>query len=388
MVSRRHSPVEPKLGKDLDLSYVDPELGRPPVSCVIRHCAASIAIYTTLLGLVLVNPWFRGLLEVSIGRVTGFHFYLGMYLAYVLVTPVVCLVFRPHSLWVSKNVLIVAYMARLLKLLLRAGSSRDGWQPTYKEKHALMFLLIKLIYGPLMFNSACFSYNDVARIIPFFKDCTDSIERLDLSYAVFVSGIFLVDSMLFCFCYHAEAGFLRSRVRYVETRLFSVLVCIMCYPPFNQVTVSVLGPSNYSEMFAFHGDLHHPATWILRAFAVFFLAMLIASSLSLFTKASNLTNRGIVTWGPYCLIRHPGYVAKNMFWLVTLIPILVNVDPSAPQFSWTGYGLFCLATIMGFVGWCTVYVLRSLTEERLLMADPEYVAYCKKVRYRFIPWVF
>jgi len=35
-----------------------------------------------------------------------------------------------------------------------------------------------------------------------------------------------------------------------------------------------------------------------------------------------------------------------------------------------------------------IYTVRALTEERHLMKDPEYRAYCKKVKYRFIPGVF
>jgi protein-S-isoprenylcysteine O-methyltransferase Ste14 len=131
----------------------------------------------------------------------------------------------------------------------------------------------------------------------------------------------------------------------------------------------------------------HPVTWILRAFAAFFLLLLVSSSLSLFTRASNLTNRGIVDWGPYRIIRHPGYFAKNMFWLMTLIPAFVpnKVDP---RFTWPAYLLFCATLVWGFLGWGTLYFLRSITEERFLMRDPDYVAYCKKVRYRFIPGVY
>ena len=134
------------------------------------------------------------------------------------------------------------------------------------------------------------------------------------------------------------------------------------------------------------GDITHPMTWILRAIAVFFLLLLTTSSFSLFTKASNLTNRGIVDWGPYRIIRHPGYVAKNMFWLTTLIPVFIP-NTSSPDFTWTAYLVSSAVIIWGFLGWGTIYFLRAITEERFLMKDPDYVAYCKKVRYRFIPGV-
>lgn len=43
------------------------------------------------------------------------------------------------------------------------------------------------------------------------------------------------------------------------------------------------------------------------------------ASLSLGFKASNLTNRGIVTKGPYRWVRHPAYAAKLGIWLIQLV---------------------------------------------------------------------
>jgi hypothetical protein len=83
------------------------------------------------------------------------------------------------------------------------------------------------------------------------------------------------------------------------------------------------------------------------------MASVCSASLSLFTKASNLTNRGIVDWGPYRYIRHPGYLGKNMFWLMTLIPVLVP-DKKFPGFSWPLFLLYCASIIWGFIGWSTI----------------------------------
>jgi protein-S-isoprenylcysteine O-methyltransferase Ste14 len=38
--------------------------------------------------------------------------------------------------------------------------------------------------------------------------------------------------------------------------------------------------------------------------------------------------------------------------------------------------------------WSVIYFFRSITEERHLIKDPDYQAYCKKVRWRFIPYIF
>lgn len=378
--------MQATLDTKLNVSHFEPELPPASISCVLRHCAASIGIYGALLAFMLTNPWYKALLQCSVGGLTGIRFYIWLYLFYVVAAPVVYLAFRPASLRASKNVMIVGYLGRLLgKLLGLRGSSSTDWRPTYHERHALMFLLIKVIYGPMMFNSVCYGFERIGFWLPFLKRNTPWINTLDVSYSLLVAGVFLVDAFLFFCGYHVEAGFLRNRVRYVETSLFGVVVCLMCYPPFNDVTTHFFGPSSNSESILFRGDLSHPVTWILRCMAVFFLLMLFASSFSLFTKASNLTNRGIVTWGTYAIVRHPGYTAKNLFWLTTLIPLFFNINPSAPFFTWTGYALFCLTTIAGFAAWSGLYCLRALTEEKLLMRDPEYVAYCQKVRWRFIP---
>ena len=49
--------------------------------------------------------------------------------------------------------------------------------------------------------------------------------------------------------------------------------------------------------------------------------------------------------------------------------------------------LIAFLQIVGLVMMTWVYYLRAITEERHLGVDPEYVAYCKQVPYRFIPGV-
>jgi len=238
-----------------------------------------------------------------------------------------------------------------------------------------------------MVGSAVFSYREVLPLVSQFRMQKTTQGYLDTGHLLFVSGIFLVDVLLFIVGYHTESGLLKNKLRFVETNPLHILVCVACYPPFNMVTVVFFGPSYRNPGILFHDDITHPITWIMRGLAVFFLLLLIASLLSLFTKASNLTNRGIVTYGPYRFIRHPGYVAKNLFWIVTLIPFMINAT-NHPQFTWPSYLMFCATTIAGIIGWGTMYFLRAITEERFLMRDPEYVEYCKKVKYRFIPGIY
>jgi protein-S-isoprenylcysteine O-methyltransferase Ste14 len=88
-------------------------------------------------------------------------------------------------------------------------------------------------------------------------------------------------------------------------------------------------------------------------------------------RFSNLTNRGIIARGPYAWIRHPAYVSKNIAWWAE----------NARSFS-------SLWQIIFLAAWNYIYYLRAVTEERHLLRDPDYRAYCQKAPYRFIPGFF
>lgn len=81
-------------------------------------------------------------------------------------------------------------------------------------------------------------------------------------------------------------------------------------------------------------------------------------------RASNLTNRGIVTNGPFRFTKHPVYVAKCIGWFFLWLPFLM------------GKNFFeDVRLTLCWLGVCGVYYLRSWVEERLLSRDPVYVAY-------------
>ncbi|MHB0958341.1 MAG: methyltransferase family protein [Pirellulaceae bacterium] len=356
---------------------------------MLKHYVGSVAIYGGLLLFLTLNPWFRSLISISFKGITGGQLYGGLFAAYVVLAPVVLLVGRPRSLWASKNLLIWGCLWRMVHTLLR-GNLRHEWQcckPDYRETHALMFLLIKLVFGPLMLNSAMLELRNLSGLLFRFNFQPSGLDMLDVWFLVFVSSVFLLDSTLFFMGYTTETGFMRNRLRYAETNVFRILVCIACYAPFNMVTASFLGPSNYDVRIVFQGELDHAMTWILRGLALLFLLGMVSSSLFLFTKASNLTNRGIVKTGPYALVRHPGYIAKNLFWLTTVVPLWF-ADPELPGFTWSSHAIVCGKVLLGLLAWSSLYFLRSITEEQFLRKDPEYVEYCRKVKYRFIPWVY
>jgi protein-S-isoprenylcysteine O-methyltransferase Ste14 len=385
---------------------------RPSTACVFKHFFVSAGVYGLLLCVLALNPWFRGLLSIPLlptvlasmlpairhwsfgglvsspAGITPLGLYRCAYVLYLVAALPIFLAFRPRSLPASKNRLMFGAVCRAGRSLRNRARGLTGppLALSDRERDALTFLLIRLFFGPLMVNSAFIELDACQRLFASYRTMS-WLGFLDFGYIALVHLAFLAYSCLFVIGYHTEAGFLRNEIRQVDTRLWRMLVCVICYPPFNQATVSVLGRSFDDPYILVLGDFRSVWTWGLRGLAVFSLVLLIAASVSLFTRASNLTNRGIVTWGPYRYVRHPEYLAENLFWLTTLIPALVP-NVSNVYFSWSGYWLSCLCVVAGFIGWGGVYFLRAVAEEHFLGSDPEYAAYCRKVKYRFIPGVY
>jgi protein-S-isoprenylcysteine O-methyltransferase Ste14 len=375
------------LSRELNLSSVEADT-RPRASLILKHYAVSSALYGLLLVLLAVNPWFKVLVSAGFGGVTALQVYGLLYLLYLVAALPVLLVCRPRSLCRSKNLLLFELVWRAAAVGVRRlrGQAGVGLSISFPEKQALMFLLIRLFFGPLILNALLVELGWCQRLGTQFRP-VGLIGKLDVYYIVFVHLIFLADSVLYFVGYHTEAACLRNEVRYVETDLWRILVCVLCYPPFNQATLSLVGASCQDPYLLVQGNLQSAWTWGLRGAAVLLLCLLISASLSLFTRASNLTNRGIVSWGPYRFVRHPGYLAQNLYWFITLVPWIIP-NPRSVYFSWSSYSLGCLCLVGGFIAWATLYFLRAVSEEQFLSRDPDYVAYCKRVRYRFIPGLY
>ena len=81
-------------------------------------------------------------------------------------------------------------------------------------------------------------------------------------------------------------------------------------------------------------------------------------------------NRGIKTGGAYRLVRHPLYAAYVAYFVGFLL-----TSPSPRN----------IAVVAGTL---SLFVIRALVEERLLLGDSDYRAYCETVRWRMIPGVF
>lgn len=81
-------------------------------------------------------------------------------------------------------------------------------------------------------------------------------------------------------------------------------------------------------------------------------------------------DRGIVTDGMYCFVRHPLYLG----YLLTFSCFLIQ-----------NYTLWNLGVFISFL---LLMTARLLHEEKLLEQNPEYVQYTKKVRWRILPYIW
>jgi len=81
-------------------------------------------------------------------------------------------------------------------------------------------------------------------------------------------------------------------------------------------------------------------------------------------------DRGIVMGGPYRIVRHPIYLG----YFVTHVGFLLA--------NWSPRNIALYIVLYFF------QISRILAEERILIEDESYGAYCDRVRYRLIPFVF
>ncbi|MFC4313625.1 methyltransferase family protein [Steroidobacter flavus] len=262
---------------------------------------------------------------------------------------------------------------------------RDRTNPQLSplSRQAGLALLLKFFFAPLMINWCLIHIANLSGSLQQLINGIDSglsgRELFDTSlfWAAFQLILF-VDTLLFTIGYIIELPALGNRIRSVEPTFFGWFICLVCYPPFNDFTLRFVEWQS-SDFPQFSNDFVHLAVNILVLLA---LALFSWASVALGFKASNLTNRGIVTHGPYAFVRHPGYAAKNLAWWFGALPV-IGTSLAAGQWR----ALTC--SLLALFGWTAIYALRALTEERhLLRSNNGYAEYARKVRWRFVPGVW
>ena len=243
--------------------------------------------------------------------------------------------------------------------------------PNSEEKTAILSTLVKFFFLPLIIFWLCIH---ISQLIQDLSTLNQLDQFFPAGYWLIFNVILTVDVLFFMIGYSIEHPRLGNEIRSVDATLLGWIVALACYPPLNGMLNNMLGW--YSSDYPGFTD----STWltIIGISMLVLMAIYSSASVALNLKASNLTNRGIVRRGPYAVVRHPAYMAKNLAWWLGSIPVLQNV--------WQEYGfLDFLIGVLSVILWSGIYFLRAITEENHLKHDEEYRQYCEQVKYRFIP---
>ena len=177
---------------------------------------------------------------------------------------------------------------------------------------------------------------------------------------------FLVDVAFATVGYLLTMRPLDSHIRSADPHAAGWTAALICYPPI--LLMNAGGPLDYHR-FGAEWDYwlagHPPLLAITGAALVLLTAVYAWATVAFGLRFANLTNRGILTHGPYRWTKHPAYLAKNLYWWVLGLPFLAT----------SGDWLDAVrnSAVLGVVS--GVYYWRARTEERHLMADASYRAY-------------
>jgi protein-S-isoprenylcysteine O-methyltransferase Ste14 len=225
--------------------------------------------------------------------------------------------------------------------------------------HALGWL-VKAFFLPLMVVYARDQVNDLAHVLGGIASTGLTANLYPLMFRLGYS----VD-LLFCVVgYVLTLRVLDSQIRSTDTTVAGWLVALVCYQPFYSVIGTYYLAYSESDDWARHFSTL-PNVGDAWGFTILALVLIYGLSTVAFgMRFSNLTNRGIITGGPYRYMKHPAYVSKNLSWWLVSMPFLSAAGPGTAL-------RHCL--LLGLLN--GVYYLRAKTEERHLGADPAYVAY-------------
>ena len=187
-------------------------------------------------------------------------------------------------------------------------------------------------------------------------------------------GLWLIGLMFVVDCAFATAGYiltlrpLDAHIRTANPFAAAWTAALICYPPITLMdrggpldyAPGTRGADGWTSWLAAHPVLL--TGWA--AILVVLTAIYAWATVAFGFRFSNLTNRGVLTNGPYRLSRHPAYLAKNCYWWLATLPML----------STGGWGDAARATAL-LAAVSGVYYWRARTEERHLAEDPAYRAY-------------
>lgn len=265
-----------------------------------------------------------------------------------------------------------------------AGAS--SMESNLKKEHMLNLLrgiIIKSYFIPFM-TASCSTYwglwqNHILDFIASYSKLALMPQGL-LAREIFMplfEFTIVVDLTIALLGYITSCRLLDTQFVSADPKVSGWTAALACYPPFNFVFESMLLNHCFYAPNEFVYFVTQPILMIVLSIVVLVLISVYSLSTVMFgLRFSNLTNRGIISSGPYAVVRHPAYVCKNFSWWFALLPwFLANGLNSI-------FAMIVLLVLNAF------YVWRALTEEKHLMREEHYKQYCEKVKWKFIPGLY
>ena len=186
-----------------------------------------------------------------------------------------------------------------------------------------------------------------------------------------IALLFLMDAVFGTAGYILTFRALGSHIRSTNPYWLGWIAALLCYPPL--ILIFSDGLFAYKDGLVWTGlvGVRGALTVVWAAGLVVSAGIYAWSTVAFGIRFSNLTNRGIVTSGPYRYLKHPAYLSKNVFWWLYHVPVVSVLGP--------GHALRNTLLLMGVN---LLYLLRARTEEWHLMADPAYRRYSAWMRRR------
>ena len=328
-------------------NIINKTINKEKLQICLKNYLAGALVYALGIALCRYLPYYKKLLRPE-AQMTLLIFYL----CFLLLSPIYGLynLFYSNSSEIklpkSKPFLFIQAIKKLL------NEEKIDFEEKTEIKTAVLFLLVKIFFLPLMINFAFSNFQQLGSpSISFF------------SYSFLLTLFFTIDTIIFAVAYSLESSYLKNTVRSVEPTLLGWTASLICYPPFNTIVGKYIPWGANDHVFFWNQTLTMSFHFLL----VILLLIYVSSSIALGTKASNLTNRGIVSKFPYSIVRHPAHISKCTLWWITILPVL----------NWKFF--------LGMSFWTFVYYLRAYTEEKHLSQDPDYIVYKEKANWKLIP---
>ena len=192
----------------------------------------------------------------------------------------------------------------------------------------------------------------------------EKLDNFQATYDFLWRLLYMVDVGLASLGYVMSFRITDTHIRSSESTMVGWIVTLACYEPFWSAAVYPF--LRYDTGYPWGAWLsYRPVLYVLWGSGILVLTAIYAWATVMFgARFSNLTNRGVITSGPYRYTKHPAYLAKNITWWMISVPFLPlnNAWDTLPR----------CAMLLGVN---LIYFMRAKTEEWHLSRDPDYVRY-------------